>query len=37
MIKRDALIENLGIKNLQALNEKFITQLKNEKLGNRSR
>jgi hypothetical protein len=37
MIKRDALIENLGIKKLQALNEKLRTQLKNEKLGNRSR
>jgi hypothetical protein len=31
------MIENLGIKKLQVINEKLRTQLKNEKLANRTR
>jgi hypothetical protein len=37
MINRDILIANLGIKNLQTINEKLRNQLKNEKLATRTR
>jgi len=32
MIRKDAMISNLGIKKNQSINDKLITQLKNEKL-----
>jgi hypothetical protein len=37
MINMDAMIENFGIKKLQVINENLNTQLKNEKLANRTR
>jgi hypothetical protein len=37
MINKDAMIANLGIKKLQAINDKLKTQLKNEKLATRTR
>jgi len=37
MMNRDVIIANLGIKKMQAINEKIINQLKNEKLANRTR
>jgi hypothetical protein len=37
ILNRDIIIENLGIKNLQIINEKLITHLKNKKLANRTR
>jgi hypothetical protein len=37
MINMDAMIANLGIKKLQAINDKLRTQLNNEKLATRTR
>jgi hypothetical protein len=37
MINIDAMIANLGIKKLQAINDKLMTQLKNEKLATKTR
>jgi hypothetical protein len=37
MLNRDVMIVNLGIKKLEVVNEKLRKQLKNEKLGNRSK
>jgi len=37
MTKMDAMIANLGIKKLKAINDKLITQLKNEKLATKTR
>jgi hypothetical protein len=37
MINMDDMISNLGIKKLQVINEKLMTQLKNEKLATRTK
>jgi hypothetical protein len=37
MISTDSMISSLGIKKLQSINDKLITQLKNEKLANKTR
>ena len=37
MINRDSMIDNIGIKKLQSINDKLITQLKNEKLATKTR
>jgi len=34
MLNRDVMIANIGIEKLQIINEKFITQFKNDKLAN---